>query len=70
MLVISLVIVVLQILCEKDKNRAGQNQKEAAKLNRSILLMVSGCCTGYFWREAVYLCYQEKKKRGFEPLPK
>lgn len=37
--------MVLQILYERSQNRAGLKKKEAAKLNLSLLLMISGCQT-------------------------
>jgi hypothetical protein len=43
--VISLVVMVFQILCERVQNSAGLKRRKAAKLNPSILLMISGCWT-------------------------
>jgi hypothetical protein len=51
--------MVLKTLCERGQNGAGLKKKEAAKLNHSILLMISGCWGKemLFWeKNHLYLC--------------
>ena len=56
--VISLVVMILKILCERGQDRTSLKQKEAAKLNQSISLMILGCWTKdvlFYERDSVFV---------------
>lgn len=64
-------VMVLQILYERSQNRACLKKKEAAKLNLSMLLMISAWWNKdmLFWeRDSVSV--KTEKKKCFRPLLK
>jgi hypothetical protein len=52
-----MVIMVLQIVCDRSQNEADLNKKWPAKLEQSVFLMTSNCWkASYVEREALFIC--------------
>lgn len=62
--IISVVIMVILILCERSQSRASLREKEDAKLNQSTFLMtLDGLTKGMWGRLCICFTRKEKKKR-------
>lgn len=64
----SVVLTVLQILCEKGQNREDGNRGGAARLHQPVRLVTLDCWTNdmLFWEEGFVFVLTEKKKRKKE----